>query len=67
MESTKRRCVCCRKKLDLTAFPCRCGGYYCPTHRADIDHKCTYDYKKEFVQSLSTSMEKIVAKKVEVI
>ena len=67
METTKHRCACCNKKLNLTAFPCRCGGYYCTTHRPDVEHKCTYDYKKDFIQNLSTTMEKIVAKKVEVI
>ncbi len=67
MEAKKRRCVCCNKKLDLTAFPCRCGGLYCPTHRADVAHNCSYDYKAEGLKLLSTSMEKIVAKKLEVL
>jgi len=32
----------CKKKLDLTAFPCRCKKTFCITHRAD--HACTFDY-----------------------
>ena len=66
-ETKPRRCQCCSKKLGLTAFPCRCGSYYCPVHRSDVDHKCTYDYKKDYLQGVSTTMEKIVAKKVDVI
>ena len=62
-----RVCVCCSKKLPLTAYPCRCGGLYCATHRPDAEHKCTYDYKAEFQKTLSTTMEKVVAKKLEVV
>jgi hypothetical protein len=64
---SKRRCACCNKKLGLTVYPCRCGGLYCTTHKPDVEHNCQYDYRKEFIQGLSTTMEKIVAKKVDVL
>lgn len=63
----KPRCLVCKKKLGLTGFPCRCGGLYCATHRGDVDHACKYDYKSDQQKALSTLMEKVVAKKVEVL
>jgi hypothetical protein len=55
----------CKKKLDLTAFPCRCEGFYCPAHRGDAAHGCTYDYKSKHQAYLSSSMEKIGTKLVD--
>ncbi|RKP17869.1 hypothetical protein ROZALSC1DRAFT_30373 [Rozella allomycis CSF55] len=26
---------------------CKCGGYFCPSHRFNDQHLCTYDFKKE--------------------
>ncbi len=64
---SKPRCAMCHKKLGLVNFTCKCGGLYCTQHRGDVDHQCTYDYKAEQQKSLSTLMEKVVAKKVEVL
>jgi len=64
-----KRCMAgeCRVRLGLTAFACRCGGYYCGTHRFDDAHACTYDYKAEQQALLSTHMVKVVGKKLDVI
>ena len=67
MQSTKRGCEACQKKLSLTAFPCRCGGLYCPAHRSDIDHKCSYNYRAESMKNLSTILVKVSGKKIDVI
>lgn len=63
----KTRCACCNVKLPITAFPCRCGGFYCGVHRGDVDHKCTFDYRAENMKGLSTSLVKVVGTKVEVL
>jgi hypothetical protein len=55
----------CKKKLGLTAFACRCKGYYCTAHRADEAHGCTFDYKEAHRAILSTSMVKVVGSKVD--
>ena len=57
----------CKKKLPITAFPCRCGNQYCELHRSDVVHKCTFDYKKENINYLSTTLIKVISKQVEVI
>lgn len=63
--STKRKCDCCNKKLGIVAFPCKCGGYYCPLHRYDTEHNCTYDYKLDFSKISSTVLVKVGGKKLE--
>lgn len=65
--SKKSRCTCCNKKLGLVGFTCRCGGNFCAAHRADSQHNCSFDYKAEAHKYLSTSLEKVVAKKIDTI
>lgn len=65
-ESTmKKRCGCCRVKLSLTAFACRCGGFYCSQHRPDVEHKCSYDYRADSTKALSTLLVKVAAEKLD--
>jgi AN1-type zinc finger protein 5/6 len=65
--SDKPRCFTCKKKLGLLGFNCRCGGTYCSAHRADVEHKCTFDYSAEQKERLSSVMIKVIAKKIEAI
>lgn len=56
----------CKKRLDLTAFPCRCCKTFCPAHRGSFDHACTYDYKNEQVNTLMKTMSTaVVAEKLQ--
>ena len=43
----KRRCSMsgCKKKLKLTAFPCKCGHKFCHVHQHAERHGCTFDFK----------------------
>lgn len=43
----KKRCdyFCCKKKLGLVRYKCRCGGEFCTKHRLSEQHECNYDYK----------------------
>ena len=67
MNSIKRTCDTCHKKVSLSDFSCRCGGLYCYIHRPDSEHKCTYDYKAENLRALSSIMKVVIAKKFETI
>jgi hypothetical protein len=40
------RCWSCTKKIGLTGFKCRCGHFYCNSHRYSDQHNCAFDYKK---------------------
>ena len=65
-----RRCEfeSCKKKLDLTAFPCKCTKFYCSLHRISEDHACTYDYvadaRRELLKTMSSP---VLAAKVAII
>ena len=67
MSTQPRKCKCCNKKIPLTTFACRCGHLFCAMHNFSENHNCTFDYRAESILRLSTIMEKVVAKKVEVI
>lgn len=63
----KTRCECCRKKLGLVNFQCKCGGTYCSEHRMSENHTCQYDYQAEFKKLLSTNLVKVVGAKLDMI
>jgi len=62
---THIRCGCCRKKVSLVQFPCKCGGVYCAEHRLGTTHDCTYDYRTENIKHLSTNLVKLEGLKVD--
>ena len=41
----KNRCWECTKKIGLTGVRCRCGYFFCSSHRYAESHNCDYDYK----------------------
>jgi hypothetical protein len=62
-KSGKRRCelggssgAVCRKKLKLTAFPCKCGGWFCAKHRYPSEHNCAFDFRAEAAKTLSRTV-----------
>ena len=63
---SKRRCELpgCRKKLNITAFPCHCGGYYCSIHMPAEKHDCVFDYKNLGREELEENLVKCVKPKV---
>ena len=44
----KKRCSLegCKKKLQLTKKPCRCGIIFCNYHRLPEQHNCKHDFKE---------------------
>ncbi|KAL5056277.1 hypothetical protein RYX36_036959 [Vicia faba] len=39
------RCGCCRRRVGLTGFKCRCGLTLCGSHRYPEQHGCGFDFK----------------------
>jgi len=64
VQKDKRRCFSCRKKVGLTAVPCRCGYVYCVTHRMATDHNCDFDYKSHARSVLAGANPLVAAAKV---
>lgn len=44
-KNKRNRCMCCKKKIGLLGFACKCGGKFCDTHRYPENHMCLFDYK----------------------
>ena len=57
----------CKKRLSLTDITCRCKLRFCPSHRPAEDHDCAYDYKKDAREYLSTTLQHVEKRKVEII
>jgi len=66
-KSLPNRCAleCCKKKLTLSDFPCKCSKKFCSTHRYAEAHSCAFDYHLNAKQMLSTTMHVVSGKKVE--
>lgn len=46
----RNRCECCRKKVGLLGFDCRCGGVFCGAHRMASAHSCTFEAQRKAEQ-----------------
>lgn len=40
-----KRCRQCKKKT-IVLSQCKCGGYFCISHRLAEDHGCDFDHKQ---------------------
>ncbi|ONK77757.1 uncharacterized protein A4U43_C02F10220 [Asparagus officinalis] len=58
------RCSCCRKKVGLTGFRCRCGELFCSRHRYSETHDCSFDYKALGREEISKANPLIRAAKI---
>ncbi len=66
MGSSKCQKEGCGKRLDLTAFPCKCDKKFCTAHRYAVEHDCPFDYRGSAKQELLRTMSSpVVALKVE--
>jgi hypothetical protein len=58
----------CGKKLDLTAFACKCQKKFCTAHRYAVEHDCSFDYRGNAKEELMKFMSSpVVAAKIDVI
>lgn len=59
------RCPCCKKKLPIITFTCKCGEIFCIKCKLPEKHNCQFNYKKEGISMLEKENAIIVASKVE--
>lgn len=63
-KKAKSRCGCCKAKVGLTGFTCKCGGLFCSAHRQPEDHVCSFDHKTADRGKLSALNPAVIAAKV---
>jgi|LauGreDrversion4_1035100.scaffolds.fasta_scaffold524889_2 predicted nucleic acid binding AN1-type Zn finger protein len=61
----QRRCGCCKAKLLLTDFACKCATRYCQSHRLPEDHACSFDHKSAGKAILKEQLVRAVNDKME--
>ncbi|EER15573.1 conserved hypothetical protein, partial [Perkinsus marinus ATCC 50983] len=59
------RCWTCGKRIGLTGVRCRCGYYFCSTHRYAEAHQCDYDYKTNERRKLAKANPVVMADKLD--
>ena len=64
LEKKKNRCLCCKKKIGLTGFTCRCGNLLCSIHRYSDKHNCTIDYKELGAEEIRKNNPMVIVSKV---
>ena len=62
IKKKKNKCACCKKKLGLIIFTCKCGHIYCQTHLNPHNHNCQFDYVKEKKDQLIKENPKLGSK-----
>ncbi|XXG75991.1 hypothetical protein AAC387_Pa08g0442 [Persea americana] len=61
----KNRCGCCRKRVGLMGFTCRCGTMFCGAHRYPEEHGCSFDFKGAGRDAIAMANPVVKADKVE--
>lgn len=61
----KTKCAKCRANVGVIAFPCRCGGIYCGTHRYASEHSCTFDYKEHGAEEIRKNNPQVIGEKLQ--
>jgi hypothetical protein len=48
----------------MTVGKCKCGGCYCKKHKNSEAHQCTFNYHKNFQETLDKNLTTPIAVKV---
>ena len=65
VQTDKRKCWKCRRKIGLTVAPCQCGYLYCDRHRSTLDHECSFNFRRAHKLNLQRANPTITGKKLE--
>ncbi|KAI7696068.1 AN1-type zinc finger protein 6 [Sarcoptes scabiei] len=61
----KMRCPICKANLGIIRFDCRCGGFFCGTHRYANMHNCSFDYKNHGAEEIRKNNPQVIGEKVQ--
>lgn len=61
----KQRCQCCKKKLGMMSFDCKCNNKFCLNCQLPEKHNCNYDYNTSSKELLKETLITIRPKKLE--
>ena len=55
----------CKRKVNLTSYPCKCKLIFCDIHRFYKDHKCSFNYFEEEQKKIKSNISSIIFTKKE--
>lgn len=64
-KQTPNRCFCCKKKVGVMGFTCRCGSTFCGVHRYPEKHDCNFDFKSQGRDAIAKANPVVKANKVD--
>lgn len=53
------------KSFLFSGFDCRCGGFFCGTHRYANMHNCSFDYKNHGAEEIRKNNPQVIGEKVQ--
>lgn len=59
------RCGTCKKRVGLTGFKCRCGNFFCASHRYSDKHECQFDYRTAAREAIAKANPVVKAEKLD--
>ncbi|KAJ9139700.1 hypothetical protein P3X46_030409 [Hevea brasiliensis] len=59
------RCSTCKKRVGLTGFKCRCGNFFCASHRYSDKHNCPFDYRNAAREAIAKANPIVKAEKLD--
>uniref|UniRef100_A0A2P2LY62 Zinc finger A20 and AN1 domain-containing stress-associated protein 8-like n=1 Tax=Rhizophora mucronata TaxID=61149 RepID=A0A2P2LY62_RHIMU len=59
------RCGTCKKRVGLTGFKCRCGNFFCASHRYSDKHECPFDYRAAAREAIAKANPVVKAEKLD--
>ena len=62
---TKSKCFCCKKKIGMMGFECKCNEMFCNKCRLPEVHNCAFDHKLSERNLLNNKLVKVIASKIE--
>ncbi|KAI5655611.1 hypothetical protein M9H77_32798 [Catharanthus roseus] len=65
INKTSNRCFCCKKKVGVMGFTCRCGSTFCGLHRYPEKHDCSFDFKGQGRDAIAKANPVVKADKIQ--
>jgi len=65
VQTNKKRCWQCKRKVGLLGIECKCGFIFCGKHRYADEHMCRFDHRHAHKKKLRKDNQQILSKKFE--
>jgi AN1-like Zinc finger len=56
VQTNRKRCFGCAKKVGLTGMECKCGYVFCSKHRYPEEHACSFDFRTQGREQLAKTV-----------